>query len=56
MRRSRRKHGTYTAELTRDARMCVQTVEGRTAYLRVVTAPVGRGTVRLEVTVWELPG
>jgi hypothetical protein len=54
-------NGTYTAELTRGARFCVQTAEGRTAYIRVVTAvgvasgPLGGGMARLKVTVWELP-
>lgn len=48
-------NGTYTSYLSRGARYCVQTAEGRTAYLRVIAAPIGRGTVRLEATVWELP-
>lgn len=48
------KNGAYTAELTRGARFCAQTAEGRTAYLRTVTAPT-EGTVRLKVTVWDLP-
>ncbi|MFD4482798.1 hypothetical protein ACFWPU_42755 [Streptomyces sp. NPDC058471] len=49
------KNGAYTAELTRGARFCVQTTEGRTAFLRTVAAPT-EGTVRLKVTVWDLPG
>ncbi len=48
------QNGTYTAELSRGARFCVQTGEGRTAYLRTVAAPTN-GPVRLEVTVWEKP-
>lgn len=42
-------------ELKRGARFCTQTAEGRTAYLRVVASPIGRGTVRIKATVWEAP-
>ncbi|GAB2733429.1 hypothetical protein [Streptomyces bullii] len=34
---------------------CVKTTEGRTAYIRVIDSPSGLGTLRLKVTVWELP-
>lgn len=43
-------------DLTRDVAFCAQTGEGRTAYLRVMSAPVeGEGKVRLKATVWDLP-
>lgn len=43
-------------DLTPGTRFCVQTGEGRTAFLRVLSAPVeGEGTVRFKVTVWPLP-
>jgi hypothetical protein len=43
-------------DLARDVAFCVQTGEGRTAYLRVISAPVeGEGKVRLKATVWDLP-
>ncbi|MEU5160213.1 hypothetical protein AB0G74_11470 [Streptomyces sp. NPDC020875] len=48
------KNGGYHAELTRGARFCVQTQDGRTAYVRTVAAPTN-GPVRLSVTVWEQP-
>ncbi|QDY77917.1 hypothetical protein [Streptomyces qinzhouensis] len=49
------KNGAYHADLTRGARFCVQSKEGRTAYLRTVSAPTA-GPVLLAVTVWEQPG
>lgn len=48
-------NGAFSGELSRGARFCMQTAEGRTAYLRVVASPIGRGTVRFKVTVWEVP-
>lgn len=48
------RNGAYTAYLTRGARFCVQTRDGRTAYLRTVAAPAA-GSVRIAVTVWEQP-
>jgi hypothetical protein len=48
-------NGTYISELVRGARFCVQSIEGRTAYIRVISAPNGSGMVDLKVTVWELP-
>lgn len=48
-------NGTYNGDLDRGARFCVQTAEGRTAYLRIIAAPIGSAPVRLEATVWELP-
>ncbi|MEV8020900.1 hypothetical protein AB0O76_32125 [Streptomyces sp. NPDC086554] len=48
------KNGAYAAELTRGSRFCAQTMEGRTAYLRTVSAPTA-GPVRIAATVWELP-
>lgn len=50
-----RDNSTYTAQLVRGSRFCTQTGEGRTVYLRTVATPVDEGTVRLEVTVWEIP-
>lgn len=47
-------NGTYNLDLTKGTRYCAVSREGRTAYLRAVAAPT-EGTVRLEVTVWELP-
>ncbi|MEV6329552.1 hypothetical protein [Streptomyces sp. NPDC051909] len=48
------RNGTYTTYLSRGARLCVQTKDGRTAYLRTIAAPTD-GPVRLAVTVWEQP-
>ncbi|MFJ8084234.1 hypothetical protein ACIQ6Y_26905 [Streptomyces sp. NPDC096205] len=48
--------GTYTVEARRGARFCLTTSEGRTAYLRVLSAPPGGTTPRFEVTVWDPPG
>jgi hypothetical protein len=49
-------NGTGRIELDRGVRFCARTSEGRTAYIRVVTAPVeGEGIIRLEVVVWEIP-
>jgi hypothetical protein len=51
------KRGTYLGgELSKDSRFCVRTDEGRTAYIRLLAAPAGNAPVRLEVTVWDLPG
>jgi hypothetical protein len=51
-----RTNGTGRIELERGVRFCAQTSEGRTAYIRVIAAPVeGAGIIRLEVTVWEVP-
>jgi hypothetical protein len=51
-----RTNGTGRIELDRGVRFCAQTSEGRTAYIRVITAPVeGEGVIRLDVTVWEIP-
>ncbi|MYV99900.1 hypothetical protein [Streptomyces sp. SID3343] len=50
------KRGTYQGgDLTKDSRFCIQTNEGRTAYLRFLAPPAGNVPVRLEVTVWDLP-
>ncbi|MEV6105995.1 hypothetical protein AB0M28_14950 [Streptomyces sp. NPDC051940] len=43
--------GTYWSEVKVGDRFCLTTGDGRTAYLRVVAAPV-QGTGRLEITVW----
>lgn len=48
-------NGTHYGSLTRGARFCFITGEGRTVYFRTVTAPVGRGLVKLMVTVWDTP-
>jgi hypothetical protein len=44
-------NATYYAEVKPGDRFCLRTGEGRTAYLRVLAAPV-QGAGRLEVTVW----
>ncbi|MBC2901534.1 hypothetical protein [Streptomyces cupreus] len=50
------KNGLSEVELAPGIRFCVQTGEGRTAYLRVLSAPVeDEGAVRFKVTVWPLP-
>ncbi|MFJ8043715.1 serine/threonine-protein kinase [Kitasatospora sp. NPDC096147] len=43
-------------KVKRGDRFCLQTSEGRTAHVRLVSLPVGEGQSRAEVTVWELPG
>jgi len=50
------RNGTYHGEAARGARFCLVTTEGRTAYLRVLSAPPGaEGKPKFEVTVWETP-
>jgi hypothetical protein len=50
------KNQVSELDLARDVAFCAQTGDGRTAYLRVISAPVeGEGKVRLKVTVWDLP-
>ncbi len=49
-----RANGTYNWDLTKGTRYCAVSREGRTAYLRAVAVPA-EGTIRLEVTVWEIP-
>ncbi|MDF3143024.1 MULTISPECIES: hypothetical protein [unclassified Streptomyces] len=34
---------------------CAKTTAGRTVHIRVIDSPSGLGTLRLKVTVWELP-
>ncbi|WP_051845706.1 serine/threonine-protein kinase [Streptomyces globisporus] len=51
----RQKPVTSAKEIDRGDRFCLQTSEGRTAYIRVVSVPVGDGGTRIEATVWELP-
>ncbi|MER7622970.1 serine/threonine-protein kinase [Streptomyces sp. NPDC126503] len=41
--------------LKRGDRFCLQTTDGRTAHVRIVSLPLGEGATRLEATVWELP-
>ncbi|MFF7369697.1 serine/threonine-protein kinase [Streptomyces tricolor] len=41
--------------LKRGERFCLQTTDGRTAYVRIISLPVGEGETRVEATVWELP-
>ncbi|MEU2085142.1 hypothetical protein ABZ569_25185 [Streptomyces albus] len=48
-------NGTYNVDLTKGTRYCAVSGEGRTTYLRAVAVPT-EGTIRLEVTVWEIPG
>ena len=50
------KSSVQEVELSRGTRFCVQTTDGRTAYLRVLSAPAeAEGTVTLKTTVWDLP-
>lgn len=50
------KNSVSEVDLTPGTRFCLQTGEGRTASLRVLSAPVeGEGNVRFKVTVWDLP-
>jgi hypothetical protein len=49
-------NGTSTVDLTGGARFCVQTNEGRIAFLQTISVPSGSGTAQFKVTVWELPG
>ncbi|MFI6588440.1 hypothetical protein [Embleya sp. NPDC050493] len=47
------KRGTYTSgPLAQGMRVCLQTDEGHTAYLRVVSVPT-RKAITFETTVWE---
>ncbi|MFE3200298.1 hypothetical protein [Embleya sp. NPDC059237] len=47
------KRGTYTSgELSQGMRVCLQTDEGHTAYLRITSVPT-RSAVMFEATVWE---
>ncbi|WP_329297234.1 hypothetical protein OG410_00645 [Streptomyces sp. NBC_00659] len=47
---------TSEIDLARGVRFCLRTDQGRTAYLRVISAPLEEeGKVRFEVTVWDLP-
>jgi hypothetical protein len=47
------KRGSYTSgELAQGMRLCLQTDEGHTAYLRITTVPT-RKAVTFEATVWE---
>ncbi|MEU0404581.1 serine/threonine-protein kinase [Streptomyces sp. NPDC006197] len=41
--------------LDRGDRFCLQTSDGRTAYVRIISVPIGEGETRVEATVWELP-
>ncbi|MFI6978797.1 hypothetical protein ACIBSV_09375 [Embleya sp. NPDC050154] len=51
------KRGTYLAgELAQGSGFCAITNEGRTAYFRLIGPPAGEAPVRLEVTVWDIPG
>lgn len=45
------RNGTYTLSATRGGGFCLTTTEGRTVYLKVITAPPA-GLAKLEVTVW----
>ncbi|MFE5618299.1 hypothetical protein [Streptomyces sp. NPDC056524] len=51
------RNGTYVADgITRGNRFCMQTDEGRIAYLHVLSAPSGaRSVTKFEVTVWDAP-
>ncbi|MFF7244939.1 hypothetical protein ACFZBU_13695 [Embleya sp. NPDC008237] len=51
------KRGTYVGgKLAQGARYCMITNEGRTGYIKV-TGPAAAGVpLRLEATVWDLPG
>lgn len=41
--------------LERGDGFCATTTAGRTVHIRVIDSPSGLGTLRLKVTVWELP-
>ncbi|MFF5506175.1 serine/threonine-protein kinase [Streptomyces roseolus] len=43
------------SDVKRGDRFCLQTTDGRTASIRVLSLPVGEGETRIEATVWELP-
>ncbi|GGN81871.1 hypothetical protein GCM10011579_068930 [Streptomyces albiflavescens] len=45
------RNGTYTLPATRGGGFCLATDQGRTVYLKVLTAP-SAGPAKLEVTVW----
>lgn len=45
------RNATYTLPATIGGRFCLTTTEGRTVYLKVVTAP-SAGAAKLDVTVW----
>jgi hypothetical protein len=49
------RNATYTLEATRGGRFCLETDEGRTVYLKVITNP-SAGPARLQVAVWGPPG
>ncbi|MGW7463931.1 hypothetical protein ACWGJT_04320 [Streptomyces xantholiticus] len=50
------EHATASSgTLKRGDGFCVKTAEGRTAYIHVIDSPPALGTLRLRVTVWELP-
>lgn len=49
-----RKDGLFHSRLTRGSRFCVQTTEGRVAYLERVDTP-DQDPMQLTVTVWEKP-
>lgn len=53
--KSVQRNGTYEVDqLTRGRQFCMFTDEGRTAYVRVVSAPAAGHVIKIEVTVWDL--
>ncbi|MEU1181585.1 hypothetical protein ABZ464_28865 [Streptomyces sp. NPDC005820] len=46
------RNATYTALAERGGRFCLLTDQGRTVYLKILTAPPA-GLARLQVTVWD---
>ncbi|MEV0370552.1 hypothetical protein AB0I10_12085 [Streptomyces sp. NPDC050636] len=54
--KSLQKNATMQVDgLVKGRRLCVQTDEGRIAYVRVVSAPSGAHAIKIAVTVWDLP-
>ncbi|MFD9905693.1 hypothetical protein [Streptomyces sp. NPDC059063] len=49
------RNSTYEIDrLDAGRQFCMYTDEGRTAYVRVVSAPAAGHVIKIEVTVWEL--
>ncbi|MEU0935450.1 MULTISPECIES: hypothetical protein [unclassified Embleya] len=52
-----RKRGTYLGgELAQGTRLCMVTNEGRTGFIRVDGPAAANVPLRLQATVWDLPG
>ncbi|MFF4607876.1 hypothetical protein ACFY12_34705 [Streptomyces sp. NPDC001339] len=54
--KSLQKNATMQVDgLVKGRRLCVQTGEGRIAYVRVVSAPSTAHMIKISVTIWDLP-